>query len=337
MAVTKDHSLDPPPQPGTPKYDAALAQIIAKGGATALKSTTRTPEETLIGLYWAYDGVKSIGTPPRLYNQIVRRIAQDKGNTPADNARLFALINVAMGDAGKFCWLEKFKYDLWRPVLGVRENDPSIGPTATPASSLDGKGDPFWLPFGAPKTNELGSKSFTPPFPAYPSGHATFGASAFQMVRRFYGEKDGLFDADDIAAGAQKPDSIAFDVMSDELNGISFDSNGTVRPRHERHFKSLWHAIFENGLSRVFLGVHWMFDAFDASDVKDDDCFKDSDDITYTAKVGGVKLGLDIANDIFDGGLKASVLGAGGMAAPVATATTEMANVKVAPTIYSQK
>jgi hypothetical protein len=80
-----------------------------------------------------------------------------------------------------------------------------------------------------------------------------------------------------------------------------------------------------------------MFDAFDASDVKDDDCFKDSDDITYTAKVGGVKLGLDIANDIFDGGLKASVLGAGGMATPVATAATEMADVKVAPTIYSQK
>ena len=165
-------------------------------------------------------------------------------------------------------------------------------------------GNPFWLPFGAPKTNEPGAKSFTPNFPAYPSGHATFGAAAFQMVRRFYGEKEGFLSADD----PQKPDTICFDIVSDELNGISVDSNGTVRPRHERHFKSLWHAIFENGLSRVFLGVHWIFDAFDASDVKNGDGFKDSDDITYTTQVGGVKLGLDIANDIYDSKLKASPL-----------------------------
>jgi vanadium chloroperoxidase len=308
LAVTTPHSLEVPPQPGTPVYDAALVEVIAKGGATALNSTTRTPEETLIGVYWAYDGVKKIGTPPRLYNQIVRRIAQGKGNTPAENARLFALVNVAMADAGKFAWLEKFKHDLWRPVLGVREHDPSMGPTATPGSALDGLGDPFWLPLGAPKTNEPGAKSFTPNFPAYPSGHATFGAAAFQMVRRFYGEKEGFLSAEDIAAGAQKPDTICFDMVSDELNGISVDSHGTVRTRHERHFKSLWHAIFENGLSRVFLGVHWIFDAFDESDVKDGDGFKDSDDITYNENVGGVKLGLDIANDIYNTGMKASPL-----------------------------
>jgi vanadium chloroperoxidase len=304
LAVTTHHSLDAPPQPGTPKYDAALAEVIEKGGATALKSTDRTPEEMLIGLYWAYDGVKMIGTPPRLYNQIVRKIAQDKRNTPAENARLFALVNVAMADAGKYAWAEKFKHDLWRPVLGVRESDPSMGPTGTPGSTLDGMGDPFWLPLGAPKTNEPGAKSFTPNFPAYPSGHATFGAAAFQMVRRFYGEKEGFLSADN----AEEPDTICFDIVSDELNGISVDSNGTVRPRHKRHFKSLWHAIFENGLSRVFLGVHWIFDAFDADDVKNGDDFKDSDDITYTAKVGGVKLGLDVANDIYDSKLTASPL-----------------------------
>jgi len=193
------------------------------------------------------------------------------------------------------------------------------------------------LPFGSPKTNELDRKNFTPPFPAYPSGHATFGGSAFQMVRRFYGEKDGLFEPEDVKTGAQKPDTIAFDAVSDELNGSSFDANGTIRPRHERHFDSLWHTIFENGLSRIFLGVHWIFDAFDARDVQDNGCFKDPANITYKKQVGGVKLGLDIANDIFDTGLKASTLKAGDISPPVATAATEMANVKVAPTNYSQK
>jgi vanadium chloroperoxidase len=302
MAAFNGHTLAPPPMSDTLDYKAALDQVIRKGGATALNTTDRLSKDTLIGVYWAYDGVKSIGTPPRLYNQILRTIARSKNNSEAANARLFALVNVAMADAGKFCWHEKYRYDLWRPVLGVREHDRSMGPTGMPASTLDPACHPFWLPLGAPKTNEPGGRNFTPNFPAYPSGHATFGASALQMIRRFYGN----FTPAEIAAGAQTPDTIAFDFVSDELNGISVDTNGTVRPRHVRHFDSLWHAIFENGLSRVFLGVHWIFDAFDAADVMvDPETFKDPADIEYTKQVGGVKLGLDIANDIFDNGLKA--------------------------------
>jgi hypothetical protein len=314
VAVTKIHELKPPPALDSPEYKAALAQVRRKGGASALNSTTRKPEETAIGLYWAYDGANMIGTPPRLYNQIIRRIAQKECNKPEDNARLFALVNVAMADAGTFAWREKFRHDLWRPVLGVREHDPSTGPVADPRNTLDEEADPFWLPLGAPRTNELNAKSVTPNFPAYPSGHATFGAAAFQIVRRFYGSKYNLFSEDDIKKGAQNPDAIAFDFVSDELNGISFDGAGTIRTRHERHFKSLWHAIFENGLSRVYLGVHWIFDAFDAGDVQDpgkkdgEKEFKNSDEIEYEEQIGGVKLGLDIANDIFNSGLSASGL-----------------------------
>ena len=45
-----------------------------------------------------------MGTPPRLYNQIIREVAKAKGNSVADNARLFALVNAAMGDAGILAW-----------------------------------------------------------------------------------------------------------------------------------------------------------------------------------------------------------------------------------------
>lgn len=64
----------------------------------------RTVDETIIGLYWAYDGAFNIGTPPRLYNQIVRQVAMAQGNTVAEKARLFALVNAAMGDAAILCW-----------------------------------------------------------------------------------------------------------------------------------------------------------------------------------------------------------------------------------------
>jgi vanadium chloroperoxidase len=280
IAVTREHELELPPtpndDPGSDQreaYMAALAEVRAKGGAPGLATTTRSPEETRIGIFWAYDGVPKIGTPPRLYNQIVRCIAESEGNTPAQNARLFALVNAAMGDAGIFAWKEKYRHDLWRPVLGVQHQDPA------------------WLPLGAPRTN-TDQKSFTPPFPAYPSGHATFGAAAFQMVRRFYG------------CGDPGPDRLAFKFVSDELNGVSTDMDGKPRERHEREFKSLWHAIFENGLSRVFLGVHWAFDAFSAADVKNPDGkYKDPAKITYDHNVGGVPLGLAIADDIFRSGL----------------------------------
>src|SRR3546814_1057192 len=83
------------------------------------------------------------GTPPRLYNGIVRVVADKKGNGSAKNARLFALVNAAMGDAGIFAWKEKYRHDLWRPMLGIREYDPSPGPGAGEGSELDERGDPF--------------------------------------------------------------------------------------------------------------------------------------------------------------------------------------------------
>jgi len=291
IAVTSEHELASPPALTDDDYQQALREVRAKGGAPGLPTTRRTPQETLIGLYWAYDGAKQLGTPPRLYNEIVRVIAEKEGNRPADNARLFALVNAAMGDAGIFAWKEKYRHDLWRPVLGIREHDPSTGPSAGGGSALDERGDPFWLPLGSPRTNQP-RKSFTPPFPAYPSGHATFGAAAFQMARLFYGWPP------------DQPDNIAFEFVSAELDGQSTDQNGTIRTRHKRRFDSLWHAIFENGLSRVFLGVHWVFDAFAAADVKNPDgSYKDPLQISYDHNVGGVRLGLDIANDIFENGL----------------------------------
>jgi vanadium chloroperoxidase len=247
----------------------------------------RTAEETLIGLYWAYDGASGLGTPPRLYNQIVREVADEQGNDVAANARLFALVNVAMGDAGILAWEQKYLHDLWRPVLGIREHDPSLGPAAVPGNPLSDHSDPGWLPLGAPRTNVTGGKNSTPPFPAYPSGHATFGAAAFQSVRQYY-----------YPGRANGPDDLTGDrgFISDELNGINRDNKGVTRPRHVRDFsEGLWQMIEENGRSRVYLGVHWIFDAF----ATDTDGAMDLDQ-----NIGGVPLGLTIANDIAQHGLK---------------------------------
>lgn len=293
FAVAQRWKLDPPPF-NSGEYDAALRQVRAKGIMPELTATLsdnlfknrRTPEESVIGIYWAYDGANRLGTPPRLYNQIIRLVAEKRKNTEGDNARLFAFVNAAMGDAGILAWEQKFCHDFWRPVVGIREHDRSFGPGARnpqdAANDLSEDADPFWLPLGAPSTNVSVPKNFTPNFPAYPSGHATFGAAAFHVTRLFYGIKKGDRKADKLF------DGLAF--VSDELNGASRDNKGAVRPRHVRNFKGgLWEMILENARSRVFLGVHWIFDAFAEKNGKPD----------FHRNVGGVVLGLNIAEDIF--------------------------------------
>ncbi len=318
FATTARHQLNPPPQPSLPApppaYISALRQVRRRGIAPELMGTLptnaarRSVEETLVGVYWGYDGARELGTPPRMYNQIVRVVADNQNNTPAENARLFALVNVAMADAGILAWDEKYRHDLWRPVLGIREHDRSMGPAGVANNTISTESQPDWLPLGAPNTNsrtsdrEVPPKNGTPPFPAYPSGHATFGAAAFHITRLFYGPvAEGGLGRGGVSAGDRNPDNLFdnLEFVSDEHNGVSKDNKGTVRPRHVRNFPDgLWDMIIENGRSRVWLGVHWVFDAFAVVDPNNPDSNPD-----LTQNIGGVRLGLDIAEDIFSDGM----------------------------------
>jgi Vanadium chloroperoxidase N-terminal domain len=305
FAITERHELDVPPFDNA-EYIAALREVRGRGIAPELMGTlpnnipARTIDQTVIGIYWGYDGAAGLGTPPRLYNQIVRQVAIAKGNTEAQNARLFALVNAAMGDSGILAWDQKYVHNLWRPVLGVREHDQSLGLAGEADNDISDNTDTGWLPLGAPNTNSVGKKNFTPPFPAYPSGHATFGAAAFHITRLFYGVPCGDRNSDHLF------DGLAF--VSDEFDGVNVDNKGTTRPRHVRNFPGgLWQMIEENGRSRVYLGVHWVFDAFAIQEGLLGGGAPD-----FSRRIGGVPLGLAIAEDIFNtsnNGIQKSTVG----------------------------
>jgi hypothetical protein len=234
--------VPPPPPMNDPEYTAAYDEVQRLGGDGIVTPTERTGEQTYAGLYWAYDGTPRLGTPPRLYNQILVQIASQMGSNVAEMARLLALANVAMADTGIAVWESKYYYDFWRPVTGIRESDPGTGPTGAGDGNPDTAGDVEYVPLCAPASN-LGGKNFTPPFPAYPSGHAGFGGALFQTLRNFYGT-----------------DAIPFTFVSDELDGVTTDDKGNVRPLRPRSFQTLSQAEEENGQSRIYLGIHWSFD-----------------------------------------------------------------------------
>ena len=233
-----------PPGIDSPDYATAYNEVKTLGGDGIVTPTTRSAEQTIIGTFWAYDGTPSLCAPPRLYNQITMRIAERMGTVHdvAELARLLALVNVAMADAGIAVWESKYYYQFWRPVTGIREADEHTGPTGLGDGNPATAGDPTYSPLGAPASN-LAGPNFTPPFPAYPSGHAGFGGALFQTLRNFY-----------------RTDHIRFSFVSDEFNGVTRDNNGNVRPLVERSFTTLSQAEDENGQSRIYLGIHWAFD-----------------------------------------------------------------------------
>jgi hypothetical protein len=235
----------PPPPPITSKeYADAYMEVKNYGGDGVHTPTLRTPEETEIGIFWGYDGTPGLCAPVRLYNQIAETLAVQQHNTEVENARFFALVNLAMADAGITSWNDKFRYDFWRPITAIRENDPGTGPSGLGSGNpyLVGQGDPTWQPLGAPADNSSGT-NFTPPFPSYTSGHATFGGALFQTMRDFFGT-----------------DKIHFTVTSDEFNTITVDQNGNPRPFLTRTFNRFSDAAEENGQSRIYLGIHYAFD-----------------------------------------------------------------------------
>ena len=127
VTSTSQFRAPPPPAMTSSAYTAAYNEVKNVGGAEI--TTQRTEEQTFIGIFWAYDGTPSLCAPPRLYNQITVQIADQRRLSAIQFARLLALVNIAMADAGMTIWESKYYYDFWRPVLGIRESDPGTGPT----------------------------------------------------------------------------------------------------------------------------------------------------------------------------------------------------------------
>jgi membrane-associated phospholipid phosphatase len=248
--VEVDAPLAAPPALTSQPYADAFDQVAVMGRDNITQLDPIFRQKSVIGIFWGYDGAINLGTPPRLYNQVVRALPELATQSHARQIKILTAINVAMADAGIAAWFWKYRYDIWRPVVGIREADMDWGPLGKGDGNTlrKEKGNPFWLPLGAPRNNPpmgIRFNNVTPNFPAYPSGHSTFGSACFETAAAILGKR---------------PEDIRFRFVSDEFNGSTRDNNGVMRPRLELSL-TLRQAIVDNEISRIYLGVHWLFDA----------------------------------------------------------------------------
>ncbi len=218
------------------EYADQVNEVQRLGKADSLE---RTQEQTEIAFFWANDLDGTYKPPGQLYN-ITQIVAKQEGvrQNLLDTARLFALVGIGMADAGIISWYVKYLFPsennpnnlirLWRPESAIREADTDNNPNTVRDSS--------WQPLSAMRDGTR----FSPSFPAYVSGHATFGAAHAAMMRLFFGR-----------------DAIAFSATTEDPNAQS-DQNGN---KLSRDFTSFTEAARENGRSRVYLGVHYQWDA----------------------------------------------------------------------------
>ncbi|MBQ1072608.1 vanadium-dependent haloperoxidase [Micromonospora sp. C31] len=200
-------------------YANQVNEVRRVGSATAAP-TDRTADQTQLAFFWANDLNGTYKPPGQLFEHTQIVAAQ----RPTETVRLFALVAMAMADAGIAAWDAKYNtgIDLWRPESAIAEPQSDGNPATTPDAS--------WRPLSVDRNGNR----FSPPFPAYVSGHATFAGAWAGVMKRHYGTDAVSFVAtteDPMAAGAT------------------------------RAFSSFSAAATENARSRVYLGVHYQWDA----------------------------------------------------------------------------
>jgi hypothetical protein len=152
---------DPPPALSSAKYRRSYKEVKEVG---AVDSTDRPPDRTDVARFF------SVATAPYVWNLAARQVTAAQDRSLSENARAFALINMAISDGLVSSMETKYFYLLWRPVTAIRGADADGNPYTDPDAS--------WTPFIT-----------TPSFPSYPSAHASASYAGSRVAERVFGER----------------------------------------------------------------------------------------------------------------------------------------------------
>ena len=189
----------PPPAPGTSEFKKALAEVVEIGSAT---STKRTEDQTHIAQFYKQDAELTV-------NEAARILVKQHNASLEEAALVFLLTDIAEADARIVLFDAKYNFLFWRPVTA--QNADADGAVTNNYAN--------WTPLLS-----------TPPHPAYPCGHCGTVTAGFEILKKFYGDK----------------------------NTLELHTSTSGEPT--RTIKSLSEGEAENGQSRLYGGIHYPFD-----------------------------------------------------------------------------
>jgi hypothetical protein len=165
MQSSSQFRTDGPPALSSAAWAAEFNEVKALG---SVNSTTRTPTQTHIALFWA-------SSPIATWNAVARNLVDDPNRAVglADSARLLAMQNLAAADAGINCWNDKYYWDFWRPWNAI----PRAAEDGNPATEPD----PSWRAL------------LTAPYPDHPSGHLCNDGAHLTVLGMFFGTDEARF------------------------------------------------------------------------------------------------------------------------------------------------
>ncbi|MFZ1750115.1 MAG: vanadium-dependent haloperoxidase [Saprospiraceae bacterium] len=169
-----------------------------------------------VGEFWSDDLLGLTFSPPSRFIAIADQVYVIEKANLEQAIVANAKVGLALHDAAIGCWNSKYHYNIERPESYIKRNI-----------------DPSWEPnLDNPLT---GDKGISPSFPAYPSGHATFGAASAEALASVFGYSYGMTD--------------------------NCHRNRTEFSGYPRSFSSFYEMALESAWSRIPLGVHFRMDA----------------------------------------------------------------------------
>lgn len=158
--VKRFHSGPPPPLTSR-RYARDFAEVMEVGAVT---SAVRTQHQTNLARF--YNVVLAVAT----WNPVVRQLASARRGSLSTDARLFALLNMAISDGLVAVMRTKYEYRVWRPETAIHR--------AEEDGNAETSGDPSFLPLIA-----------APCFPSYGSAHAAASHAARYIAESFFGDE----------------------------------------------------------------------------------------------------------------------------------------------------
>ena len=191
------------PAPPPPPYSEEPGSAFYKDAQEVYQiSNAATQEQRQYALYWADDAGKT-PTPAGHWAYIANDLLKTQKANLGRAAEVLARLNMAMSDAFVAAWHTKYSQNVIRPVTYVQ-------------LVMDSNWTPPLIP--------------TPPFPDYPSGHATQSAAAAAVLGSLFG-----------------------------ANTSFVDNTHNDRGWGPRSFKSFKAAADEAAASRMYAGIHYRF------------------------------------------------------------------------------